>query len=111
MLPNENAAEVTLPTAVDPSASVIGPSLAEWGDYPGQWNASSHQFDMVTFLDFAVANNIKLAAISWHEIADNLGPNPTENAVLPVNLADHVAEARAKLKADVTAFMKAAIGG
>jgi hypothetical protein len=83
--------------AADPSAAVIGPSLEAWSDYPGEYGTSSDpdlQPDMVTFLNFAVANGIKLAAISWHEIADNLGPDPAENTQLPANIEDHVAEAR-----------------
>ncbi|HVA08634.1 MAG TPA: glycoside hydrolase family 44 protein [Acidimicrobiales bacterium] len=88
--------------AASPTAAVIGPSLAQWEDYPGQYATGTtvdRTPDMVTFLNFAAANNIKLAAISWHEIVDNLGPNPTENTLLPVNLVDHVAEARALIAA------------
>jgi hypothetical protein len=88
--------------AADPSAAVIGPSLAQWEDYPGQYATSTTPDltpDMVTFLNFAAANNIQLAAISWHEIVDNLGPNPNENTLLPASLEDHVAEARALLAA------------
>jgi hypothetical protein len=88
--------------AADPTAAVIGPSIAEWSDYPNQWGTTSAPNpmpDMVTFLNYAVANNIQLAAISWHEIVDNAGPNPTENTLLPVNIEDHVAEARALIAA------------
>jgi hypothetical protein len=88
--------------AVDPSAAVIGPSLEHWSDYPAEYNSgstTSPAFDMVTFLNFAVANHIQLAAISWHAIDNGLGPNPTENTLLPVNLVDQVAEARQLLAA------------
>jgi hypothetical protein len=88
--------------AADPSAAIIGPSLAQWEDYPNEYGSSSDpdpEPDMVSFLNFAAANNLKLAAISWHEIIDNLGPNPAENTLLPVNLVDHVAEARALIAA------------
>jgi hypothetical protein len=85
--------------AVDPSAPVIGPDLEYWSDYPGQYGPDAHTFDMVTFLNFAAANNIKLAAITWHEIVDNLGPNPEENSLLPATIDDHVLQARAILAA------------
>ncbi|HUC04922.1 MAG TPA: hypothetical protein VL961_05960 [Acidimicrobiales bacterium] len=81
--------------SVDPAAGVIGPSLPQWQDYAGEYGTStSHEFDMVTFLNFAAANGIQLAAVSWHEITDSLGPNPAENTVLPAVIEDHVAEAR-----------------
>jgi len=83
--------------AADASAAIIGPSLQHWSDYPGEYTQAgspAKQFDMVTFLDFANTNNLKLAAISWHEIDDTLGPNPSENTLLPANIEDHVAEAR-----------------
>jgi hypothetical protein len=85
--------------AVDPGAAVIGPSLAQWSDYPSQYSTSSHQFDMVTFLNFAAANNIQLAALSWHEILNNYGPIAEENTLYPAILEDHVAEARALIAA------------
>ncbi len=78
--------------AVVPNAAIIGPSLEHWSDYAGQYG--DHAFDMATFLSFASANNLDLAAISWHEIDDNLGPNPEENALFPTMIQDHVAEAR-----------------
>jgi hypothetical protein len=81
--------------AVDPGASIIGPSLAVWEDYPNQYGSGLQEPDMVTFLNFAVANGLQLGALSWHEIEDSLGPNPNANSLLPVNLDDHVAEARA----------------
>ena len=91
--------------AVLPSAAIIGPSTEHWSDYPGQYSTSSStspEFDMVTFLDFAVQNNMQLAAISWHEIDDSLGPNPEENSLLPAAIADHVAEARRLIAARPT---------
>ncbi|HVA08632.1 MAG TPA: hypothetical protein VNG12_18005 [Acidimicrobiales bacterium] len=88
--------------AADPGAAIIGPSPSQWEDYPGQYATSTTPDpvpDMVTFLNFAVANNLQLAAITWHEIVDNLGPNPDENTLLPASLEDHVAEARSLLAA------------
>ncbi|MGH9059313.1 MAG: hypothetical protein ACRDZY_07340, partial [Acidimicrobiales bacterium] len=80
--------------AADPQANVIGPSLEHWTDYPGQYGSGDRSFDMTTFLDFAAANDLRLAAISWHEIDDNLGPNPADSTLSPQNIVDHVATAR-----------------
>jgi hypothetical protein len=85
--------------SVDPSAQIIGPELPYWLDYPNQYSTLDHSFDMVTFLNFAVANHIQLGALSWHEIVDNFGPAPEENSLLPATLDDHVADARALLAA------------
>jgi hypothetical protein len=85
--------------AVDPAAKIVGPGLEHWSDYPGQYGSEERTFDMVTFLNYAVANHMKLAAISWHEIDDNLGPAPEENTLLPAMLQDHVADARALIAA------------
>jgi len=86
----------------DPSAAIIGPSLQHWSDYPSEYTRpgiANHEFDMVTFLNFAAKNDLKLAAISWHEIDDGPGPHPSENTLLPANIEDHVAEARTLLAA------------
>ncbi|HWE68370.1 MAG TPA: fibronectin type III domain-containing protein [Acidimicrobiales bacterium] len=83
--------------AADPGAGIIGPSLEHWDDYPNQYGTSASPdpaFDMATFLTFAAANNLQLAAISWHEIDDVLGPSPEENSLFPAMIVDHVAEAR-----------------
>jgi hypothetical protein len=79
--------------SVAPQAAIVGPSLVHWSDYPGQYPGDP-AFDMATFLDFAVANNLQLAAISWHFIDDNAGPNSQVNTLAPANLIDQVAEAR-----------------
>jgi hypothetical protein len=81
--------------SADPNAQVMGPSLEFWADYPSQYGPDYHGFDMATFLKFAAANDIQLAALSWHEILDTLGANPEENTLLPATIEDHVAEARA----------------
>jgi hypothetical protein len=80
--------------AVVPNANIIGPSLAYWSDYPGQFGSDDNSFDMATFLTYAAQNNLKLAAISWHEELDNLGPTPEENTLFPAIIEDHVATAR-----------------
>jgi hypothetical protein len=49
---------------------------------------------LVTFLDFAARNNMHFAAVSWHEIDDELGPRPRDFNSLPGAITDHVAEAR-----------------
>jgi hypothetical protein len=76
----------------DPAARVIGPSLSHFADYPGEY--APNEPDLVTFLDFAARNGLRLAAVSWHEIDDDLGPNPRDYNGQPQTLEDHVAEAR-----------------
>ncbi len=83
--------------AADPAAKVVGPDLPFWTDYPGQWGSGYHGFDMATFLSFAAANNIQLAALTWHEISDNAGPNPENDTLSPANIISDVNEARALL--------------
>jgi hypothetical protein len=83
--------------AADPAAQVVGPDLPFWTDYPGQWGSTYHGFDMASFLSFAAANNMQLAALTWHEIVDNYGPNPENDTLSPANIIDHVNEARALL--------------
>jgi hypothetical protein len=78
--------------AADPDAKIIGPSLAAFADYPGEYD--SHQPDLVTFLDFAASHNLQLAAVTWHEIDDSLGPNPRDSDNVPEIIEGHVAEAR-----------------
>jgi hypothetical protein len=83
--------------AADPSAAIVGPATDVFSDYPTQYQAPN--LDMVTFLNFAVANKLQLAGIVWHEEVDNLGPNPATNTLLPAILEDHVTEARKLLAA------------
>lgn len=78
--------------SVDPNAQIIGPSLSDFADYPGEYNAQ--QPDLVTFLNFAASHGLVLAAVTWHEINDTLGPNPRDYNSLPESIEDHVAEAR-----------------
>jgi hypothetical protein len=80
--------------AVVPNAAIIGPSLEHWSDYPGQYGTSDNAFDMDTFLNFAATNDLQLAAISWHEIDDTLGPTPEEDVNVPADIEDHVSDAR-----------------
>ncbi len=83
--------------AADPAAAIIGPSLSHWSDYAGEYSTSpgsDSALDMVTFLNYAAANGLQLAAVSWHENDDNLGPNPAENTLSPLDIVDHVSEAR-----------------
>jgi hypothetical protein len=80
--------------AADPAAQVIGPDLSQYEDYAGEYAPFEHAFDMPTFLNYAAANNIKLAAISWHEILNNYGISPRQNTLLPSNLQDDVALVR-----------------
>jgi hypothetical protein len=78
--------------SVNPSAQILGPSMSHYADYPGEYN--THELDLVTFLNYAVANRMKLAAISWHEVDDTVGPNPGDYWVQPQIIQDHVAKAQ-----------------
>jgi hypothetical protein len=49
--------------AADPNAKVVAPSLITWLDSPG----SSRELDMRTFLDFAVLNDLRFDALSFHD--------------------------------------------
>lgn len=79
-------------TAVDPKAAIIGPSLSHFADYPGEYDP--YEPDLVTFLNFAASHGMHLAAITWHEIDNDLGPQPRDFDDLPEDIEDHVAEAR-----------------
>jgi hypothetical protein len=81
--------------AVDPSAQVIGPSLAQYGDAESQ--EADDVPDMITFLNYANANAIQLAAVSWHDIADYQPAGPPENTLAIDNLIDQVQEVRATI--------------
>lgn len=83
--------------AADRDAAIIGPSLSAFADYPGEFDR--RQPDLVTFLNFAAANGLRLAAVTWHEIGESLGPQPRDSANLPEIIEDHVAEARALIAA------------
>jgi hypothetical protein len=85
--------------SVDPTAAIIGPSLAIYEDFPNEYGSDLQEPDMVTFLNYAAANHLQLAAVSWHEIDDSLGPNPSEDSLSPANLEDHVAEVRSLIAA------------
>ncbi|MDQ6617828.1 MAG: hypothetical protein M3083_24545, partial [Actinomycetota bacterium] len=78
--------------AADPAAQIIGPSLSHFADYPGEYDP--REPDLVTFLDFAARNAMRLAAVTWHEIDDELGFHPRDFNILPQIIEDHVSEAR-----------------
>ena len=69
--------------SVLPNAQVIGPSTAGWPQ-----TATPHMYSMTQFLDFAVANHLSLAAMSWHY-----------NGAVPQLIDNEVAEARDQLAA------------
>jgi hypothetical protein len=79
----------------DPGAQVIGPSIAQYGDAASQ--EADGAPDMITFLKFANTNNIKLAAVSWHDIADYQPSGPPENTLAIDNVIDQVQEVRATI--------------
>ncbi len=78
--------------AADPGAQIVGPSLSHFADYPSEYNP--HEPDLVTFLDYAAQQGLQLAAVSWHEIDNDLGSQPRDFNRLPEMIDDHVAEAR-----------------
>ena len=61
--------------AADPSAQVIGPSLAS---FSATW--TQRTFGLQDFLSFAAANHIQLAAVSWHVNTDRPQDIPAEVA-------------------------------
>jgi hypothetical protein len=74
-----------------PSAKIIGPSF---GGFNLVGNAS--HIALLDFINYATANNLQFAAISWHE---NNAANASQPSLqLPV-LADHVQMARTALDA------------
>lgn len=73
--------------SVLPDARVIGPSLSTWLEKP-----TAHVYSMAQFIAYAAANDIALAALSWHY-----------NALNPGGVESQVAEARA-LMADEPAL-------
>ena len=52
--------------SLDPSAQIIGPSMGEFEEWPINFEAG---MNLVDFLNFAAANGIQLAALTWHEIS------------------------------------------
>ena len=51
--------------AADPAAKVVAPSLNQYSDQPG---VAAGALDLRTFLDYAVFQNLKFDAISFHDI-------------------------------------------
>jgi hypothetical protein len=76
--------------AVDPNARVIGPSI-DW-QYSNQ--ASPWYIDMKSFIPFAAANNMQLAAIAWHDNFDVTDTNPVSYWETPQDLLQQSAEVR-----------------
>jgi hypothetical protein len=52
---------------IDANAQIVGPSTGLWSLTPLPAGAGNHEFDLGTFLHFAAANHLHLAAIGWHE--------------------------------------------
>jgi len=82
--------------AADPGALVIGPSLAQYGDAESQESGGVIP-DIITFLNYANTNDIQLAAVSWHDIADYQPSGPPENTLAIDNVIDQVQEVRATI--------------
>jgi hypothetical protein len=54
--------------SVDPGAAIVGPSIGDMVFSPLPANDPvTHEPDMTTFLNFAAANNLQLAAVAWHQ--------------------------------------------
>ena len=71
--------------AADPTAKIVGPSMAEYQD---SVQAPPDRPNVRTFLQFAAANNMVLDAITWHE--DNEQSSSYDATVLPVIVTEHV---------------------
>jgi hypothetical protein len=54
--------------SVDPAAAIVGPSIGDMVFSPVPANDPvTHEPDMTTFLNFAAAHNLQLAAVAWHQ--------------------------------------------
>ncbi len=79
--------------AVDPTAKVIGPSIAAYTVLPGR----PLTLDLKTFLDYVQAKGIQPGAVAWHEVS---GGNYTgDTTALPVAIGYHVDTVRKLLAA------------
>jgi hypothetical protein len=58
--------------SVDPTAAIIGPSIGLWALHPLPPNTLTHEPDLTTFLDFAAAHGLQLAAVTWHDNGQTL---------------------------------------
>lgn len=95
--------------SVDPSARIVGPSIAQFAPAPPSavcdlaqacgiersLETTGVQIDLQTFIRFAAAHRLHFYAITWHEICMG-GPDCANN---PHDLVAHVAEARSMLRA------------
>jgi hypothetical protein len=80
--------------AADPTAKVVGPAISSFVD-TNRW---SGELDLTSFMDYAQANNLDFAAISWHEIS-NAFPGAQHALQSPDQAATHVATVRSMLAA------------
>lgn len=53
--------------SVDPGAAIVGPSIGDWSLTPLPPNNLTHEPDLGTFLRFASAHSLTLAAVAWHD--------------------------------------------
>jgi hypothetical protein len=70
--------------AVDPAARVIGPTI----DWQYSSAASPWYVDMATFIPFAAANHMQLAAIAWHDNFDATDTDPVSYSETPEAVRD-----------------------
>ena len=78
--------------AADPTAKIVGPSFSEYQD---SVTAPADRPNMRTFIQFAAANNMKLDAVSWHELNDQF--SSYDGVAMPVVLTEHVERFRRQL--------------
>jgi hypothetical protein len=76
--------------AVDSTARVIGPSI----NWKYEDTAAGWWIDMKSFISFAAANGMKLAAIAWHDNSAQTDSNPPTYLESPESIRDHAAEVR-----------------
>jgi hypothetical protein len=86
----EFQAAATAIRQVDPTAKIVGPGISAYNDRP------SATLDLATFLRFVSDHNIKLDAVSWHEVGARASPvyaTPDPESVLV-----HVGQVRQMIK-------------
>lgn len=89
----EFGAAVRAIRSVDPNARISGPNISAYNDQPG-----GKTLDLSTFLDYVVANHIRLDALAWHEVGARVSPayNPPDpdSVLLDVQRARRLIQAR-----------------
>lgn len=79
--------------SVDANARVVGPSI----DWQYSTQSSPWYIDMKSFIPFAAANSMQLAAIAWHDNFDVTDTNPVSYWETPQDVVQQAAEVRTLL--------------